>query len=237
MGSRHLADVQLSHLYKWRAAELPGIGRQLPHCRYLSCTFPVQSMMKCHHSPVVPVLPQCPLLADTLINTFQHNALPWHMSSFHHGHTSSLHNALFLSQYQQPSHPPPGPASFPYKLLSPWQLPKRGHYLGDIGDRRWKAGAGPSDLHQKTRGRERCACLLYIHIVNLWFCKPEGNNLPQTSFIVQSLQASFLYCSAVVFGLSPALDSHPAVTRPPLADTHPSITAVSTHCIRGLIVL
>lgn len=92
-----------------------------------------------------------------------------------------LHTPRFITtpQYQQPPHPTPGPTSFPYKLLLPWQLPERGHYLGDIGDRLRKAGAGPSALHQRTSGfrREHCACLLHMHSVNQLFCEPERNNL------------------------------------------------------------
>lgn len=75
MGSRYLSDVQVTHLYKWRAAELLAVGRQLPYCHQLPCTFHVQDMMKHHHSPALLMLPQCPLLADTLISTFKHQAL------------------------------------------------------------------------------------------------------------------------------------------------------------------
>lgn len=46
MGKRYLSDVQLSHLYKCWAAELPGMGRWLPHCQSSPALFPGQTIME-----------------------------------------------------------------------------------------------------------------------------------------------------------------------------------------------
>lgn len=68
MGRRYLSDVQLSHLYKCWAAELPGIGRWLPHCQSPLALFPAQPMMEHGPSSGVLMLPQCPPLANLVIN-------------------------------------------------------------------------------------------------------------------------------------------------------------------------
>lgn len=100
MGSRYLSDVQLTHLYKWRAAELPGTGRQRPHCHQLSCTFPCS---ECHGVSSPPAssiaLPQCPLLVDVPTNSFKpdisaaksNNMCPLYTSSAPLPNISSLH--------------------------------------------------------------------------------------------------------------------------------------------------
>lgn len=158
------------------------------------------------------------------------------MSSFHRGHACSIPLTLF-PQHQQPLHPPPGPTSFPYKLPSPWQLAERGHYIGDISDRRWKAGGGPSALHQRTSGfhREHCACLLDMHSVSI-SCSVSQKDASQRQIIsfrlpaiVHTRQASFTYCPVLVFGLSPSSHFHPVVAQPILTDTTRSISPASTH--------
>lgn len=149
-------------------------------------------------------------------------------------HVSSLERGLHLlstpPQYQQP---PPGPTSFSCKLPLPWQLPERGHYLGDIGDRLWKAGALPSALHQRTSGflSERCACLLPMHAVNppLWMVGQREIISFRLPVIIHARQTPSAHCSALVVGLLPSLHSPPVVTKPTAADTSRSTAAASSR--------
>lgn len=140
-------------------------------------------------------------------------SLWWHMppwrstarvSSFHHEHASSIPHAL-LPLRQQPPHPPPGPTSFPYKLPLPWQLAKRGHYPGDVSDRRWKAGRRPSALHQRTSGfrREHCACLLHMHKVSV-SCSVSQRQIIcfRLPVIVHARQVSFTYHPVCIWTLA-----------------------------------
>lgn len=61
-----LRRARVTHLCKWRTAELPrNEERQWPHCRQPSCTFPVPNVVDGHLCPAFSALPQCPLLAGT----------------------------------------------------------------------------------------------------------------------------------------------------------------------------
>lgn len=121
--------------------------------------------------------------------------------------------------------------SFPYKLPSPWQLPERGHYLGDISDRLRKAGTTPSALYQRTSSfrREHCACVTNMHSVNQLLRKLEGNNLFGLSGIIDIQPASITYCSALLSGFWSSLCFHLVVNQPVVTDTSGSITAASTQ--------
>lgn len=72
MRRRYLSDVRLTHLYKGWAAELPGIGRWLPHCQSSLALFPGQTMMERRPDGFL-MLPQCPPLATLVINTLAVN--------------------------------------------------------------------------------------------------------------------------------------------------------------------
>lgn len=114
MNSRYLSDVQVTLLYKWRAAELPGIGRQLPDCHELCCALHVQVVIK-HRAASVSTVPPAGRYTHQHIQTWRHETVKSKNTSLdiitYHTYVHPAPHVWFYRQ-QQPPPPPPGRRDF-----------------------------------------------------------------------------------------------------------------------------